>query len=135
MTHFMLDTNICVELIRGRATRVFERLRQHGVDDVSISGITLAELQYGVAKSARPARNALLLVAFCAPLAIVPFDNVAAETYGDVRAELERAGTPIGPLDTLIAAHAKALGMTLVTDNEREFKRVIGLRVENWMTG
>jgi tRNA(fMet)-specific endonuclease VapC len=129
----MLDTNICVELIRGRASRVFDRLRQHGVDDVAISSITLAELQYGVAKSARPARHALLLAEFCAPLAILPFDNQAAETYGRVRAALERAGTPIGPLDTLIAAHALALGMTIVTNNEREFRRVVGLGIENWM--
>ena len=133
MTHFMLDTNICVELIRGRASRVFERLRQHRVDDVAISSITLAELQCGVAKSARPARNALLLAQFCAPLAILPFDNQAAEVYGGVRVELERAGTPIGPLDTLIAAHAMALGRTLVTNNMREFRRVVGLGIENWV--
>jgi tRNA(fMet)-specific endonuclease VapC len=129
----MLDTNICVELIRGRAARVFDRLRQHRVDAVAISSITLAELQYGVSKSARSARNAVLLAKFCAPLAIVPFDNQAAESYGSVRVSLEQTGKPIGPLDTLIAAHAMALDMTLVTNNEREFRRVVGLRVENWL--
>ena len=133
MTEFMLDTNICVELIRGRASRVFDRLRQHRVDDAGISSITLAELQYGVAKSARPAHNAVVLAEFCAPLAILPFDAQAADTYGGVRAALVRAGTPIGPLDTLIAGHALALGLTLVTNNEREFRRVAGLHVENWL--
>lgn len=130
----MLDTNICVELIRGRAPRVFHHLRQHRVDEVAISSITLAELQYGVAKSARPARHAVLLAEFCAPLAVLPFDDQAAEAYGQVRAALEGEGTPIGPLDTLIAAHALSLGVTLVTNNEREFGRVASLRVVNWLT-
>jgi tRNA(fMet)-specific endonuclease VapC len=129
----MLDTNICVELLRGRAVRVFERLRKQRMDDVAISSITLAELQFGVAKSARPARNAVLLAEFCAPLAILPFDGRAAEIYGGVRRALEQNGTPIGPLDTLIAAHALALGLTLVTNNQREFRRVTALRVENWL--
>jgi len=133
VTRFMLDTNICVELIRGRASGVFRRLRRHRIDDVAISSITLAELQYGVAKSTRPEQNAVLLAEFCAPLAILPFDNQATETYGKVRAALEREGKPIGPLDTLIAAHALSLDMTLITNNEREFRRVSGLRVENWL--
>lgn len=130
----MLDTNICVELIRGRASRVFQRLRQHRVDEVALSSITLAEMHYGVAKSARPARHAVLLAEFCAPLAILPFDNQAAEVYGQMRIVLEREGAPIGPLDTLIAAHALSLGVTLITNNEREFRRVADLRVENWLT-
>jgi tRNA(fMet)-specific endonuclease VapC len=133
VTRFLLDTNICVELIRGRADRVFKRLQQHTVDEIGISSITLAELQYGVAKSARPGRNTMLLAKFCVPLAILPFDNAAAEAYGALRAELERQGKPIGPLDTLIAAHALSLGVTLVTNNEREFRRVAGLRVANWL--
>jgi len=134
MTRFMLDTNVCVELLRGRAPDVAKRLRRLAIDEAAISSITLAELQCGVAKSARPARHELLLVQFCAPLAIPAFDGPAAETYGRVRAGLERAGTPIGPLDTVIAAHALALGVTLITNNQREFGRVPGLRVENWVT-
>lgn len=134
MTRFMLDTNICVELIRGRAPRVFHRLRRHGVDATGISSITLAELQYGASRSAHPARHAILLAEFCAPLAILPFDDRAAEAYGSVRAALERGGKPIGPLDTLIAAHALSLDVTLITNNEREFARVANLRVENWLT-
>ena len=133
MTRFLLDTDVCVELLRGRAPHLFERLRRFEIDEIAISSITLAELQYGVAKSARPARHELLLAEFCAPLAILPFDSIAAETYGRVRAGLERAGTPIGPLDTLIAAHAISLRLTLVTNNEREFRQVAGLLVENWL--
>ena len=108
-------------------------MQQHEIDEISISSITLAELQFGVAKSSRPAHHETLLIEFCAPLAILPFDDRAAGTYGRVRAALERAGTAIGSLDTLIAAHALALDLTLVTNNEREFQRVGGLHVENWM--
>ena len=133
MTRYLLDPNVCVELLRGRVPALFARLRSFEIDEISISSITLAELQYGVAKSARPARHAELLAQFCAPLAILPFDNIAAETYGRARAELERAGMSIGPLDTLIAAHALSLGLTLVTNNEREIRRVAGLPVENWL--
>lgn len=101
---------------------------------MAISSITLAELQYGVARSARPAHHEALLAQFLAPLAIAPFDGAAAEVYGRVRADLERQGTPIGPLDTLIAAHALSLQSTLLTRNEREFRRVAGLTVRNWLT-
>lgn len=129
----MLDTNICIELLRGSAAHVASRMQKHEIDEIAISSITLAELQYGVAKSARPAHHETLLIEFCAPLAILPFDDRAGQTYGCMRAELERAGTPIGPLDTLIAAHALAMNITLVTNNEREFNRVVGLAVENWI--
>lgn len=133
MTRYLLDTNICIELLRGRGAALFQRLRRHAIDEVGISCITLAELQYGAANSARPARHAALIAGFCGPLAILPFDSQAAEVYGRVRAELGRAGTPIGPLDTLIAAHALALEATLVANNLREFSRVAGLRIENWL--
>lgn len=135
MKLLMLDTNICVELLRGRAARVFDRLRRIRPDGVAISCITLGELQYGVARSSNPDKHTALLAAFLAPLAILPFDHQAAETYGRVRAELARLGKPIGPLDTLIAAHALALEATLITNNEREFRRVDGLNVENWLEG
>lgn len=132
MTRFLFDTNICIELLRAGSRKTLSRLRRYEIDEIAISSITLAELQYGVAKSARPAHHEMLLAQFCAPIAILPFDDVAAEIYGRVRAALERAGTPIGPLDTLIASHALALNLTIVTTNEREFQRVDGLRVENW---
>lgn len=132
MTRFMLDTDICVDLLRGQATELLKRLRQFEIDEIAISAITLAELQYGVERSSHPAKHKLLLAQFCAPLCILPFDPLAAETYGRVRGEVERVGTPIGPLDTLIASHALSQNLTLVTHNEREFSRVAGLKVENW---
>ena len=102
------------------------------VSPKSQDGLTSAELQFGVAKSIAPPRNTIALAHFCAPLEICPFDNEAASIYGQIRADLERVGTPIGPLDTLIAAHARALNAVLITSKEREFSRVAGLHVENW---
>lgn len=99
---------------------------------VGISSITLGELYYGVARSSDPQKNLIALTYFCAPIEIMPFDNRAASMYGQVRVDLERSGFPAGPLDTLIAAHALALKVVLVTDNEREFRHVKGLHVENW---
>jgi tRNA(fMet)-specific endonuclease VapC len=129
----MLDTDTCVALLRGQAPRAFQRLRRHRVDDVAISSITLAELRYGAARSARPEYHHDLIARFCAPLVIAAFDAAAAATYGAVRAALERTGKPIGPLDTLIASHALTMGAILVSANEREFRRVKGLVVENWL--
>ena len=134
MIRFLLDTNVCIELLRGNAPGVLRRLERCEVGQIAISTITLAELQHGLFKSSDPAGNWEVVMDFCAALEILPFDGRAAETYGRVRTALERAGTPIGPLDTLIAAHALAAGCTLVTSNESEFQRVGGLGVENWMT-
>lgn len=133
MIAILLDTNICIELIRGRAPGVLARLRRRRIGTVGISAITLAELLHGAAKSSDPARNRVALAHFCAPLEICPFDHAAASAYGEIRSRLERAGTPIGPLDMLIAANAVALDVAVVTNNEREFRRVGGLRVENWI--
>jgi tRNA(fMet)-specific endonuclease VapC len=130
---FLLDTNLCINLMRGKAAAAFARLRRLRPDDAGISTVTLAELRYGASKSARRAHHETLIVSFCAPLAILPFDALAAEFYGTIRATLERAGTPIGPLDTLIAAHALSVGATLLTANVREFNRVPGLSVESWL--
>jgi len=130
---YVLDTNACIELIRGRSQRVLTRLRQCAPASVGISSITLAELYYGVARSSDPQRNLLALTQFCAPIAILPFDDRAAAVYGTVRQDLERKGYLAGPLDTLIAAHSISEGATLVTDNVREFRHVGGLKVENWL--
>lgn len=132
---WLLDTNICIYLIKRRPEAVLVRLREIDIATVAVSSITVAELQYGVAKSARPDQNALALAAFLAPIGVEAFDDRAAAAYGPVRATLERAGTPIGSLDLLIAAHALSLGRTLVTNNAREFDRVTGLKVENWAEG
>ena len=133
MIRYLLDTNVCIELIRGRGAKVLKRLKRCSVGEVGISAITLAELEHGVEKSARPAQNRIALSEFCAPLEILPFDDDAAASYGRIRASLERAGNLIGPMDLLIAAHASAVGALVVSGNEREFRRVEGLGVENWL--
>ena len=131
---YLLDTNTCVYVIKRKPPSVVQQLRRTGLADVGISTITLSELLHGVEKSSRPAQNRAALNDFLSPLDIIPFDGLAAEAYGRIRADLERRGESIGPLDTLIAAHALSLGATLVTNNEREFRRVHGLTVENWAT-
>lgn len=132
---WLLDTNICLYLIKKRPEAVPRRLRAVDVADVAVSSITVAELQYGVAKSLRPEQNALALAAFLAPLGVEVFDDAAAAACGPLRADLERLGTPIGSMDLLIAAHALAHGRIVVTNNTRPFDRVAGLRVENWAEG
>jgi tRNA(fMet)-specific endonuclease VapC len=129
---YLLDTNICIYLIRQRPARVIQEMAQQQVGDVGLSSITVAELQYGVAKSAQVERNQSALEQFLAPLVIADFDAAAATVYGAIRALLERRGTPIGSLDTLIAAHALSLDVTLVTNNEGEFGRVPQLKLANW---
>lgn len=129
----MLDTNICIYIIKKRPVEVIQRLLKLKPSDVFISSITLAELEYGVQKSGSPVKNRLALAAFTAPLSILPFDDVSASKYGEIRACLESKGNMIGPYDALIAAHALACGLTLVTNNENEFRRVQKLKIENWV--
>ena len=128
----MLDTNICIYLIREHPPSVIERFSSHAVGDIGISVITLAELEYGVSKSSRPARNREALEQFISPLEIVPFDRRATAVYGKLRTTLEKKGEAIGSMDLLIAAHALSLEVQLITHNVREFGRVPGLRIEDW---
>ena len=130
---YMLDTNICIYIIKHKPESVYTKLKKIQPEDVCISSITYSELSYGVEKSEQTDRNRLALTLMLSNIDIEAFDAVAAEEYGDIRARLEKAETPIGSLDMLIAAHAKALGYTLVTNNGKEFSRVEGLRVENWV--
>ena len=130
---YMLDTNICIEIIRKRSPKLLARMSAKDCGEIHLSSIVLAELQFGASKSSDPARNNRAIIKFCAPFTIIPFDNDAAAAYGYVRCELENKGTPIGPMDTLIASHALSQDMTLVTNNMREFKRVEGLKLENWV--
>lgn len=130
---FLLDTNICIYALKQHEA-VLRRLLSHSRSDVAISVITEAELRTGAAKSDAPTKTLRLLENFLRPLEIVEFSSEDAVAYAGVRAKLERAGTPIGPLDTLIAAQAIARRLVLVSNNEREFSRVAGLRVENWAT-
>jgi tRNA(fMet)-specific endonuclease VapC len=129
---YMLDTNIYIYLIKQKPTAVLTRLRTTNISEISISSITLSELFYGVSKSSKPEQNFLALTQFVAPLEILPFNGEAAQYYGNLRAHLEKQGTPIGSLDMLIAAHALSLGSILVTNNVKEFRRVPNLNIENW---
>lgn len=129
---YMLDTNICIYAIKHRPERVFKRLLEHDPSEICISSITYAELMHGVEKSKAVEKNRLALLLLVSNIEIKSFDSLAAESYGKIRSDLEKEGTPIGPLDTLIAGHAKSLGCTLVTNNIKEFDRVKDLVTENW---
>ena len=129
---YMLDTNIVAFAKNNRPEVVLERMRRFDPGDLCVSSITLAELEYGVFNSSNPERNQLALTLFLANIEVVPCGADAAVEYGRIRADLRRKGTPIGANDLLIAAHAKSLGMTLVTNNTREFSRVEGLVLEDW---
>lgn len=130
---YLLDTNICIYIIKRAPPEVFERFRVLRVGDVGVSAITCCELQFGVAKSSRPEQNQLALTEFFSPLEVLDFPAAAAETFGKIRAHLQSAGTPIGNYDLLIAVHALHERLTLVTNNTSEFCRVPGLKVENWI--
>ncbi len=128
---YMLDTDICIYAINERPPKVLQALREHHAEGLGVSAVTASELFYGVARTGS-ARNAEVLRRFLAALEVAEFDASAAEVAGQVRSWLAGQGTPIGPYDSLIAAHAQALGVTLVTNNLREFERVPGLRLANW---
>ena len=129
---YLLDTDICIYAINERPAKMLQALRDHHAEGLGVSAITAMELQFGVARTGS-ARNADALRRFLAGLVVADFDTNAAEVAGQLRAWLAAQGTPIGPYDSLIAAHAQALGVTLVTNNTREYKRVPGLRLANWV--
>ena len=129
---YMLDTNIIVYAKNKRPESVLNRLTALRPSDVCISAISMAELEFGVCHSSRPDQNRLALMSFLSAIQIIPFDSDAAREYGQIRQDLTQDGNLIGSNDMLIAAHAKALGLILVTNNTREFERVKGLHVENW---
>jgi len=128
----MLDTNVSIYLIKEHPASVIERFTAHPVGDIGISVITLAELEYGVTKSTRPAQNREALEQFISPLDVVPFARAATAAYGRLRTALEKKGQPVGSMDLLIAAHALSLNVRLITHNVKEFGRVPGLRIEDW---
>lgn len=129
---YLLDTDTCIYLINERPTKVLAQFKRHALADIGISSITASELAYGVAKSGS-AKNSAALQAFLLPLSVVEYDTEAAMAYGDIRASLEKQGKTIGPLDILIAASALSRKLVLVTNNEKEFRRVGKLSVENWL--
>ncbi|MBI5418338.1 type II toxin-antitoxin system VapC family toxin [Candidatus Poribacteria bacterium] len=130
---YLLDTNICIYIIKKKPSKLIHKLTSINISDVGISAITLSELEYGVEKSQFSDKNRLALLEFLSPIKIYHYDDLAAREYGIIRTSLEKRGNIIGPLDMLIAAHAKSLGLILITNNENEFKKVYGLTVENWV--
>ena len=131
--NFLFDTNICIYMIKNNPPEVRKHFQNVTPGDVHISSITIAELQYGVEKSAAKEKNTLALEAFLLPLVILPFDLDAACAYGKIRTLLERQGTPISGMDMLIAAQAIAHDFTLITHNMREFQRIPDLKCETWV--
>ena len=129
---YMLDTNICIYIIKKKPPELIKRFKQIEISQIGISSITMSELVFGVYKSSKPEQNKLALAQFAAPLEILPFGDEAADFYGRLRTHLEKQGTPIGSLDMLIAAHALSIGSILITNNEKEFNRIPNLRIENW---
>ncbi len=132
MLKYMLDTNIAIYVIKIRPMEVLETFNRN-VGRMCISSITLAELMHGVEKSTKPEHNLQQVEDFVSRLSVLEYGNKAAAHYGDIRAVLERKGTPIGVNDLHIAGHARSEGLTLVTNNFNEFERVAGLRLENWI--
>ena len=130
---YMLDTNICIYIIKLRPEEMIQKFMEHDPDDICISAITYAELTHGVEKSRAKEKNRVALMVLLSGIQVVPFDDLAAQIYGEIKVDLQKKGTPIGPMDTLIAAHAKALNLTLVTNNTKEFARVDSLELEDWV--
>ncbi len=130
---YLLDTNICIYIVKQQPLKVLQKFRGFVVGEIGVSSISTAELQFGIARSSNPTQNQQALDLVLTALVEVSFDHACAVIYGQMRTYLEKIGTPIGRFDTLIAAHALSLGVVLVTNNEREFARVPGLQVENWV--
>ena len=129
---YMLDTNICIYAIKNKPESVIRKVLAQTPEDLCISVITYAELMHGVEKSQAVEKNRIALSLFLSAITVLDFNSRAAEVYGEIRAELEKKGTPIGPMDLLISGHAKSQNLVLVTNNTREFARVTGLQIEDW---
>ena len=129
----MLDTNICIYIIRKKPEKVLQTFNSLNVGDVCISSITFAEMQYGIFKSQHREQNTIALINFIAPIEIMPFSDNSAVCYGEILADLEIRGQIIGAYDLLIAAHALSENLTLITNNVKEFSKIKGLNVLNWL--
>ena len=132
MIKLMLDTNMCIYIIKQKPKKVINNFKKLSFSEVGISSIVLSRLEYGVVKSTKPTQNRLALTQFLAPLEMLPYDDIAAFYYGKLHAHLQKMGTPIGSLDMLIAAHTLSVGCSLVTNNASEFQRVPRLKILNW---
>lgn len=132
---FCLDTNTCIDAMKGTWPGMAERFRQHMPEDIGVPAMVRAELLLGALKSRNPCRTSELVEAFLAPFELIPFDRAATGHYADIRHQLETAGKPIGPNDLVIAATARSRNLTLITHNRDEFTRVPGLAIEDWAIG
>ena len=133
MSRYMLDTDTCAFIMRGVSEKLRRRLLATPMDEQSISVVTLAELLFGVRLSSKPKQNRETLSAFVRHVSVLAWTEDAAEEYADIRLHLQKKGRMIGANDLMIAAHARSAGAVVVTNNEREFRRVPGLKVENWV--
>ncbi|MEO1021489.1 MAG: type II toxin-antitoxin system VapC family toxin [Bacteroidota bacterium] len=133
MKAYLLDTNICIYILNQRPQSVFGRFKEVDINEVYFSSLVLAELHFGVQKSRRIEHNLSTLKAFVSPFEFLQFDEPSARCFGEIEHELQKSGELIGPMDLLIASQAKAHGLTLVTNNEKEFERIEGLNIENWV--
>ncbi len=130
---WMLDTNICIYIIKRKPMEAHQRLARLPIDQIAVSSVTLGELLFGLQKSAAREKSEQVLRQFLAHVSVLPWEEEAAEHYAGIRAHIERRGMPIGHMDLMIAAHARSVGATLVTHNTREFQRVPDLRWEDWV--
>jgi tRNA(fMet)-specific endonuclease VapC len=130
---YLLDTNICIYIIKKKPIDVLQTLKRKLNKDIYVSSITVAELEYGIAKSQYPERNRVALIEFMSLFHILPFTDKDAVEYGNIRSSLEKEGKPIGAMDFLLAAQAKTNDLILVTNNTKEFERIEGLMIENWV--
>ncbi len=129
---YLIDTNICIYIMNNRPLDVIKKFKQLNLGEIGVSAITVSELQYGVAKSTHPKENQHRLDEFLSPIEILAYNEIAARIYGEIRFQLEKRGESVGPLDLLIAAHAISQNLIVVTNNDKEFKRIKNLEVENW---
>lgn len=134
MLKYLLDTNIAIYVIKRRPLAILQTFN-HNAGKMAVSSITEAELYYGAEKSQRPQENGLIIEQFLSCLTVLPYDSLAAQHFGSIKADLYKKGTPIGENDIHIAAHARSCGLILVSNNLREFERVQGLMLENWLSG
>ncbi len=130
---YLLDTNICIYIIKNQYLEIINKLDKVGIDKIGVSSVTIAEMEYGIAKSLKPKEAEAKLYEFLVPFEIYDFTISSARYYGRIRAELTKFGTPIGPMDMLIASIALSNEMTLVTNNVKEFERIRNLKIENWI--
>jgi len=130
---YLIDTNICIYLIKNKSEMLLQRIELQNTKDIGVSAISVAELEYGISKSLYPEKNRTALIEFLSSFEIIPFTDLDAEAFGNIRVYLNKRGTPIGPYDLQIAAQCISRDLILITNNVKEFKRVLNLKIEKWV--